>query len=147
VTEGWLTYLVALANLAPDIALVGPMSNHAAPPQQVETVFYRLTSKQSPDGRGNRQVDVSGVHAFAREFRQQHRGRWLEVGHLGGFCLLLKRAVLGQLGPLPSSSGLDVFDTAASCQKARQAGPVRACCADQFIHHFGSRPSTVGPPR
>ena len=55
VTAGWLTYLVGLAELAPEVGLVGPMSNGAAPPQRVEQVPYRLGPRGSraacPSGR------------------------------------------------------------------------------------------------
>ena len=42
------------------IGLVGPMSNYATPPQLVEDVPYR---------------DLDEMHAFARRWRDEHRGR------------------------------------------------------------------------
>jgi hypothetical protein len=66
------------------------MSNYAAPPQLVEEVPYR---------------DVNDVYAFARRWRDEHRGQWLTVPKLSGFCLLIKRAVYTQIGG--STSGLD----------------------------------------
>jgi hypothetical protein len=49
------------------IGLVGPMSNYAAPPQLVLGVPYR---------------DVKNVHAFARRWRDEHRGQWFAVPKL-----------------------------------------------------------------
>jgi hypothetical protein len=39
------------------------------------------------------------IDAFAKEWRDKQRGKWLEVERLGGFCLLVKRAVLDKIGP------------------------------------------------
>jgi GT2 family glycosyltransferase len=130
VTGGWLNQLVALAELTPGIALVGPMSNYAAAAQRVDTVPYRLGSPAATD---------AALDHFAASFQAQHRGHWLEVDELGGFCLLAKRSVLDQLGPVPTATGLDVFDTQALCRQARAAGYSLACCGDLFVHHAGSR--------
>jgi GT2 family glycosyltransferase len=150
VTPEWLNHLVAMANLAPTIALVGPVSNYAAPPQLVEQIPYRLGPGQGgrPGGGvvAEALVDVAAVEQFARAWREQNRGRWMEVERLGGFCLLIKRAVLAALGPLPARSGLGVFDTDALCQRVREAGYSLACCLDLFIHHFGSRTFAHGAP-
>jgi GT2 family glycosyltransferase len=150
-TADWLKYLVGLAGLDPSIALVGPMSNYAALPQLVEMVPYRLGPKKglrpSADGIiADRVIDVDAVDRFARDWREQHRGQWMEVDRLGGFCLLIKREVLIRLGPLETSSGLGLFDTDALCRKAREAGYTLACCRDLFIHNFGSRTFAHGGP-
>jgi GT2 family glycosyltransferase len=56
----WLTQLVALAQRIPEVGLIGPMSNYAAPPQVVERVPYRIR-RRAADGL----VDVSAVEEFA----------------------------------------------------------------------------------
>jgi len=140
VAANWLERLVALAQLSPRIGLVGAMSNMAAPPQRVQCPPYRIRSIRSyADGGNGDLVDVSEVEAFAHQWHEQNRGKWLEVDYLGGFCLLGKRAVLDFLGPIETKSGLNVFDTDTLCLKVRQAGYVLACCQDLFVHHFGSR--------
>ena len=63
----------------PEIGLVGPMSNYATPPQLVEEVPYR---------------DLGQMHAFARRWRDEHRGKWFNVAKLSGFCVLMTRAVV-----------------------------------------------------
>jgi GT2 family glycosyltransferase len=147
VTDDWLGQLTALASLAPAIGLVGPMSNHAAPPQLVEAVPYRIGAKRATLAGGDgAAVDLDGVNRFAHDWREQHRGQWLETDRLGGFCLLVKRPVLALLEPAADASGLAVFDTSALCRKARQAGYTLACCKDLFIHHFGSRTFAHGGP-
>jgi GT2 family glycosyltransferase len=146
VPEGWAQQLTALASLSFGVGLVGPMSNYAAPPQLVETVPYRVGPKKGPRGRaGEWLVQTEAVNAFARTFREAHRGKWAEADRLGGFCLLLKRAVLEKVGPL-DREGLGLFDTDALSLKARQAGYQLGVCRDLFVHHFGTRTFAHGAP-
>src|SRR5207249_3381978 len=91
-------------------------------------------------------VDVEAVNTFARQWREQHRGKWVEVDRLGGFCLLLKREVLAKIGTQDDAAGLGLFDTDILSLKARHAGYTLACCKDLFIHHFGSRTFAHGAP-
>jgi GT2 family glycosyltransferase len=151
VTDGWLEQLLALAALSPAIGLVGPMSNYAAPPQLVETVPYRVGPRRGGrpaggPGAGEDLVDMDAVNAFAREYRERERGKWLEAERLGGFCLLLKREVLTRVGPLEGEAGLGLFDTDLLSGRARQAGYRLAVCRDLFVHHFGTRTFAHGAP-
>jgi hypothetical protein len=70
------------------------MSNYAAPPQLVETVPYRLGPRKDAT-----LLDVEAVQRFAREFAGEHKRKWLQTERLGGFCLLIRRAVLERVGP------------------------------------------------
>jgi GT2 family glycosyltransferase len=106
------------------IGLVGPMSNYAAPPQLVAEVPYR---------------DLGEMHAFARRWRDEHRGQWFTVPKLSGFCLLMKRVVYETIGGLDEQFGLGFFDDDDLAIRARQAGFELAVAHDLFIHHFGSR--------
>ena len=106
------------------VGLVGPMSNYAAPPQLVEDVPYR---------------DLDEMHAFARRWRDEHRGKWFTVPKLSGFCLLMKRAVYEAIGGLDERFGLGFFDDDDLAERARRAGFELAVAHDLFVHHFGSR--------
>ena len=109
---------------AKPIGLSGPMSNYAAPPQLVENVPYR---------------DLHGMHAFARKWRDEHRGKWFTTGKLSGFCMLMKRAVYEKIGGLDERFGLGFFDDDDLAERARRAGFGLAVAHDLFVHHFGSR--------
>jgi GT2 family glycosyltransferase len=146
VPAGWLEQLIGLASMTFAMAMVGPMSNYAAPPQHVELIPYRIGPRKGTQGRQREWlVDTSEVDTFAKEFRKRYLGKWFEVERLGGFCLLLKRAVLKKLGPL-GEDGLGIFDTDVLSQKARQAGFTLAVCRDLFVHHFGTRTFAHGAP-
>src|SRR5208282_5291094 len=77
------------------IGIVGPMSNYASPPQLVENVPY---------------ANLEEMRAFARRWREEHRGQWFTTVKLSGFCLLMKRAVYEAIGRLDEQFGLGFFD-------------------------------------
>jgi O-antigen biosynthesis protein len=152
VTDAWLNQLVSLGSTSPAIGGVGPMSNYAAPPQLVESVPYRFGSRRNVatrNGDGPRQalLDTAVVSEFAAKWREQNRGKWLEVDRLGGFCLLVKRHVLDKMDSLDQWTDLSLFDTDILSAKARQAGFTLACCRDLFVHHFGTRTFAHGAPK
>jgi GT2 family glycosyltransferase len=148
VTDSWLQQLVALAGANEVIGMVGPMSNYAPGRQRVSSVPYRLrlpsAAPPAHDGPAGRYgVDIETLERFAGDWREQHKGHWFEADRLGGFCVLLKRAVLQRVGLFDEKSDPGVFDADALCWKVRQAGYHCVCCGDLFIHHFGSRLATV----
>ena len=141
VTDSWINQLVSLATMAPQVGLVGPVTNYGPALQMVDTIPYRLGPKRdpAPSEANDLLVDVEAVSAFAQQWRQQQRGQWTEVQRLGGFCLLIKREVLEKIGPLEVQSALGLVNTDQLCFGARQAGYSLALCRDLFIHNFGSR--------
>lgn len=128
VTDAWLDQLIALADADPAHGMVGPMSNYATPPQLVDRVPYS---------------DLAEMPRFAERWRRDHRGQWLTVEKLSGFCLLMKRAVFAGVGGLDEDFGLGMFDDDDFSLRARKAGFTLAVARDLFVHHFGSR-SFVG---
>ncbi len=124
VTPGWLDGLVAWSlHQWPRVGLVGPVTNASRPPQEVPT-DYEATE---------------GIDAFAARRRQQFAGQAREVERLTGFCLLLRREVLEQVGGLDERYGLGFFDDDDLCVRAQQAGFRLLLAQDVFVHHFGSR--------
>lgn len=150
VTQGWLLQMVTMANAHDNIGMVGPMSNYAPVGQLVETVPYRVKPKKNTGHRrfGVREtlVDVDALDAFARQFRQERKGKWNQVERLAGYCLLVKRKVLDEIGMqnLAKWTDLSLFDTDILSVKAAQAKFVLACCRDLFVHHFGTRTFSQG---
>ena len=106
------------------IGLVGPMSNYAAPPQLVEEVPYR---------------GVADMHCFARQWRDEHLGKWFNAPKLSGFCLLMKRDVYDTIGGLDERFRIGFFDDDDLAERVRRAGFELAVAHDLFVHHFGSR--------
>jgi GT2 family glycosyltransferase/glycosyltransferase involved in cell wall biosynthesis/SAM-dependent methyltransferase/Flp pilus assembly protein TadD len=123
VTEGWLDRLVACAESAEDVAMVGPRTNYVSGDQLVQVPY----------------VKPSQIEAFAAEWAWRHRGEAVETSRLIGFCLLMKRPALQQVGLLDESFGLGTFEDDDLCLRMRQAGYRLLIAGDCFIHHFGSR--------
>lgn len=154
VTEAWLQKLIGLASMSPAIGLVGPMSNYAAVGQLIEeTLPYRVGPRKKKPGVRHQEsgggwlVDVEAVNEFAKQYWDRHKGNWLEVERLGGFCLFMKREVLRRCATqLEKWTDLSLFDTDILSSKARQAGFTLAICRDLFIHHFGTRTFAHGAP-
>ncbi len=113
-----------LQNPESKIGLVGPMSNYATPPQLVGDVPYR---------------NLADMECFARRWRDEHRGKWMRVPKLSGFCLLITRGVYEAVGGLDTRFGLGFFDDDDLAERARRAGFELAVARDLFVHHFGSR--------
>lgn len=146
VTSDWLDQLTALARSSPTIGMVGPVSNYATPPQLVEeSLPYHLSlmraiSKSNKGAAHSSDIlNSSGVDEFAHTWREQNRGKWMEVPRLDGFCLLIKRQVFQRVGALKSFPGLALLNTEEYCLRSMEAGFRLACCRDLFIHNFGSR--------
>src|SRR6185437_9962543 len=83
--------------------------------------------------------DLDEMHAFARRWRDEHRGQWFNAAKLSGFCLMMTRAVYEAIGGLDERFGLGLFDDDDLAERARRAGFTLAVARDLFIHHFGSR--------
>lgn len=108
-SPGWLDGLLSAAPSDPSIAAVGPMTDHMAPPEQIDAPSGTRASAQAQDA------------AF-----------------LGGFCFLLKRAAMDRVGLLDERFvwGWEDMDY---CLRLRQAGLRLALARDVFVRHLGNR--------
>ena len=110
VTDGWLDQLTASRRQSPidksrvgDIAARG--SEGSASSGQCPTTRRRRSwSRTCP------YHDLDEMQTFARQWREEHRGKWFTVPKLSGFCLLMKRAVYDAIGGLDERFGLGFFD-------------------------------------
>ncbi|MCI0461984.1 MAG: glycosyltransferase family 2 protein, partial [Gemmataceae bacterium] len=124
VTAGWLERLQAwVQHDWPTVGLVGPMSNYAPPPQQVEVSY----------------TDWLGLDAFATQRRQHYAAKAIQVPRLSGFCLLARRDLLERIGGFDERYGLGGFEDDDLGWRAQDAGFRLLLALDVFVHHFGSR--------
>ncbi len=123
VPAGWLRRLLAPLAEDPRIGLVGPCSNAVSGPQQVPSTYHHLDE----------------LDAFAQEWAAAHAGERAEIGRLVGFCLLIRRELLDQIGYLDERFGVGCFEDDDYCRRAIQAGYRAVIARDAFLHHFGSQ--------
>jgi GT2 family glycosyltransferase/predicted Zn-dependent protease len=123
VTAGWLGGLIAWALFDwPEVGLVGPITNYAAPPQQIAVTYRTLDELDSFVAR-----------------RRDFAGRVQEFPRLSGFCLLARREVLDRVGPFDERFGIGFFEDDDLGLRVRRAGHKLLIAQDVFVHHFGSR--------
>lgn len=128
VTKDWLSGMLECLNSAPDVGIVGPMTNSISGPQMVAHVDY-----SSPDQ----------LAAYARKFRDEHRHRRIPLRRIVGFCMLFRRDLVERIGSLDESFGTGNYEDDDFCLRSALAGCRNFIAGDVFIHHHGSR-SFVG---
>jgi len=122
VTEGWLGNLLRCLTSGEDVGMVGPVTNYSYAPRQKVEVSYRTLEE---------------MQVWARAF---NRGpdRWEDVDFLVGFCLVVKRAVVDQVGLLDDSFPLGFFDDNDYADRVRRSGYRLRVAGNTFVYHEGS---------
>jgi GT2 family glycosyltransferase len=106
------------------VGLVGPLTNCASGYQEIPVVSY---------------ADTSCLDGFAWEHGKQYDGQVQEVDRLIGFCLLIRREVIDQIGLFDERFGIGNYEDDDYCRRAREAGWKLTVARDAFIHHFGHK--------
>lgn len=122
VTPGWLDNLTSCLYSSSTIGAVGPVTNSCSNLQQIPVSYNSIDSM----------ID------FATQYNQSNPQRWEERLRLIGYCMLIKKHVVDEIGLL------DERFTPGNCEdddyshRLRLAGYRLMVCSDTFIHHFGS---------
>lgn len=122
VSPRWLSNLLLALHSAPDVGLVGPVTNYASGRQQVVIDW----------------AEGEGFAQSAERHNHSDPGKWLEVQRLIGMCLLLKREVLNRVGFLDERFSPGHYEDDDYCYRARQLGYRLLICGDTLVYHEGS---------
>ncbi len=98
-TTGWLGRMIAALRSDPKIGLVGPCSNSVGGEQRVDAHYDSLP----------------GLDAFAWERSKAHDGAIEDTHRLIGFCLLIRRAVIDEIGLLDERFGIGCYEDDDYC--------------------------------
>lgn len=122
VSQGWLDNLKNALYSAPDIGIVGPVTNYASGRQQVQTGY----------------TDIAGFHAEALRANIPDAAKWLETRRLVGLCFLFKRQLMDAIGLLDERFSPGHYEDDDYCYRARLQGYRLLIAGDCLVHHEGS---------
>ncbi|QGX64532.1 glycosyltransferase [Bacillus sp. ms-22] len=121
VTENWLSPLKEALFASERIGMVGPVSNYVSGPQLVHPSY----------------TDVKELPAFAKEYTAARKGQRTYVHRLVGFCLLVKRKLIKDVGFFDERFGYGSFEDDDLCLRSLLKGYQLQIVHDSFVHHHG----------
>ena len=121
VTKGWLSCL--LRHLEdPSIGMVGPVTNASGNASRIP-VDYR---------------SLDGLEDFAQAYTSSHAGQTFIIDMLPFQCVVIRRRVFDEIGPLDEQFGMGMFEDDDYALRLKQRDYKILCAEDVFIHHWGS---------
>ncbi|MBK5491853.1 glycosyltransferase family 2 protein [Bacillus sp. TH13] len=122
VTDRWLSNLIQCLNEEKDAAAVGPVTNSASYYSAIPT-SYR---------------DIQEMQEFASLYNQSDKNKWEERMKLIGFCMLIKKSVLDEIGLLDERFTPGNYEDDDLSLRIFEKGYKLYLCRDTFVHHYGS---------
>ncbi|MDF2924144.1 MAG: hypothetical protein K0R57_3058 [Paenibacillaceae bacterium] len=121
VTEHWLDNMLRVLHENERVGMTGPLTNYSSGHQRI------------PASYGS----IAELDAFARRHCEDNAGCYMDVRRLVGFCLLVKRKLLREIGGFDERFGLGNYEDDDLCLRALQAGYLLRIANDSYIHHIG----------
>src|SRR5690606_2815783 len=134
VSKGWLSSMLACAKSDPQIGLVGPLSNAAS--------WQSVPDRFAPNGDWavNELPQGVDVDSYADVVRQLSVRAYPRVPLLNGFCLLMRRSVLEDIGYLDEKAFPHGYGEENDlCLRASDAGYALAIADDAYVYHAKSK--------
>ena len=112
VTEGWLSEMIKVADGSSSIGLINPSSNNL----------------------GQKPEKGESIETYAKKIRESS-GKFFEIGSAIGFCMLIKKELIGKIGVFDEIYGMGNFEDTDFSRRAVKEGYicVRACGA--YVYH------------
>ncbi|MDD3225242.1 MAG: glycosyltransferase [Clostridium sp.] len=121
-TPNWLKNLRIALYSNKEIGAVGAITNFCSYYQMIQTGYKN----------NNELIE------FAKKNNISDSKKWEERIKLVGFCMLIKKNVIGEIGLLDERFTPGNFEDDDYSFRIRQAGYKLLLCKDTFVHHFGS---------
>jgi GT2 family glycosyltransferase/tetratricopeptide (TPR) repeat protein len=125
-TSQWLQRLIRPLENAPQLGLVGPVTNYVSGPQLLRSPAYDVNT-------------LAGLEAFAHTHSRRYDGQIEPNWRIAGFCILIRRAVMEKIGGLDERFAIGNFEDDDFCVRAHLAGFQAAVVKDCYLHHYGAR--------
>lgn len=126
VADGWIDRLVAAGESRPHVASVSPFSNNAT----IASYPRMGLANTLPEGQTTASLDAI--------FSRVNAGTTIETPTAVGFCMLIRRKALDQVGLLDVATfGRGYGEETDWCMRARAFGYVHLLAADTFVFHEG----------
>ena len=122
VTEGWLSEMIRVAQVNPNIGLLNPHSNQFGVVPGAGEIIDRVAQRLKPLSR-----------------------QWIENMECVGFCLLLSKEVLDRVGRFDEEYEFFYFEDADYCLRVHQAGLDCAIAQGAYVYHHGGATLTTDP--
>jgi GT2 family glycosyltransferase/glycosyltransferase involved in cell wall biosynthesis len=119
VTRGWARRMVNHLRHAPEIGILGPLTNNIGNEARVNTRYAALDA----------------MHHEAEEITEPNLGKWFELNTVAFFCAMLPRSTYERCGSISEDYGVGFFEDDDYCRRVQAAGLVVACAEDVFVHH------------
>jgi GT2 family glycosyltransferase len=123
VTNNWLLNLLNCINTSNDIGAVGPVTNYCSNYQSININYNNLEEMQ----------------LFAKQYNISDERLWEERLNLIGYCLLVRRKVLDEIGYFDENFSPGNYEDDDLSLRIFNAGYKLILCKDTFIHHHGSK--------
>ncbi|WP_425060458.1 Ubiquinone biosynthesis O-methyltransferase, mitochondrial [Sporomusa carbonis] len=124
VTHGWLNNLMDCLYSNEKIGAVGALTNNCSNSQDLWVAYRNMEEMQE----------------FAQKHNQSTPRVWEEKLKLVGFCLLIRKEVVDQVGLFDEVFTPGGFEDDDYSFRIRLAGYKLMLCKNTFVHNFGSQP-------
>lgn len=121
---GWLTRLEQALLTGDDWGIMGPMTNCAAGPQQINGLYFDTES---------------GIYNYAAERAGEYGDSVRETTRLIGFCMLIRDEAFAKVGMLDERFEIGNFEDDDYCKRVRQTGYRLGMAEGCFVFHYGGR--------
>jgi len=122
VGPGWLSGMSDCLHYAPDAGIIGPMTNSTHGLQQTSDISY---------------LSVDHLDKAVEQFKAQYSHRRIPYRNLSGFCMLMKRTMLENIGLLDERFESGHFAAEDLCWRTSLSSLNNFIAGDIFIHHSG----------
>ena len=116
VSPGWLTEMIKVAEGSQQIGILNPNSN----------TLGCKPKKQQP------------LELLAQQLKS-YSGEYSELAWATGFCMLIKRKTIEEVGHFDEIYGMGTFEDADFCKRAQSLGYLSVCARGAYVYHREGR--------